>query len=45
VPKNKRKSCLTKISNNYYILLTFDVEDWFQVENFKEYILLLLAKL
>ncbi|MFA5905878.1 MAG: polysaccharide deacetylase family protein, partial [Desulfobacula sp.] len=21
-----------------YILLTFDVEDWFQVENFKEYI-------
>jgi len=21
-----------------YVLLTFDVEDWFQVENFKEYI-------
>jgi len=26
------------MSNNYYILLTFDVEDWFQVENFKQHI-------
>gem|GEM_PF-2596771 len=26
------------MSNSYSILLTFDVEDWFQVENFKEYI-------
>ena len=26
------------MSNKYSILLTFDVEDWFQVENFKEYI-------
>jgi hypothetical protein len=26
------------MSNNYSILLTIDVEDWFQVENFKEYI-------
>ena len=25
---------LTPMSNNYSILLTIDVEDWFQVENF-----------
>ncbi len=27
-----------KIENTKSIILTFDVEDWFQVENFKEYI-------
>lgn len=26
------------MNNNHAILLTFDVEDWFQVENFKNYI-------
>ena len=24
--------------DKFYILLTIDVEDWFQVENFKKYI-------
>lgn len=27
-----------KIINNHHILLTIDVEDWFQVENFREWI-------